>query len=146
MWVRAGGRIPLQMALVEDRKGSGAGSTTTRGDEKRTSTAVRFLSIDYLGQIICRLRTPPAEAVGSSTAAVTPTTVLDDLPALLDATDAIAVDLLDKTRTSAAALVCSRGSLSGLVRRRLSLTQGGRGLACLPLSRGRTGVRGRGGR
>jgi hypothetical protein len=67
---------------------------------------VRFLSIDYLGQIICRLRTPPVEAADTTTTvAVTPTTVLDDLSALLDATDAIAVDLLDKTRTTAAALV-----------------------------------------
>jgi len=73
-------------------------ATIAQADEKRASSAARAQCLDYLGQIICRLRTPPQApptAAGEAAPfAVRPDTPLEDLSALLDAADCIASYLL----------------------------------------------------
>ena len=90
------------MTLVDDKRAAG------KVDDKKMSTTAKFMSIEYLGQIVCQLRTPPPASAPSDDGAafqVQPTTSLDDMSVLLDAADAVAAYLLDRNRGSAAALV-----------------------------------------
>jgi len=105
---RAPSRTASQVATLEESPAT----ATAQADEKRASSAARAQCLDHLGQIICRLRTPPpappTAAAEAAPFAVRPDTPLEDLSALLDAADCIASFLLRTRGGGARELVRSQ--------------------------------------